>query len=70
MLMLAPSKLLSSNNNNTYLCIYNFEFPEDVVWVFIYGMKYDQVLSEIRDRGFGGWPVSVALDPPSLSLFG
>ena len=68
MLMLAPTKLLSSNNNNIYLCIYNFEFPEDVVWVFIYGIKYDLVLSE--NRGSSGWPVSVALDPATLSLFG
>ena len=52
--------------SSSYLCVYDLEFPKDVVWVFIYSMKDDLVLSEIR--GSGGWPIPVALYPASLSL--
>lgn len=52
---------------SSYLCVYNLEFPEDIVWVFIYSMKDNLVLSEIR--GSSGWPIPVALYPASFSLF-
>ena len=52
----------------SHLCVNDLELPEDVVWVFIYGMKDDLVLSEIQ--GSSAWPIPMTLNPTSLSLFG